>query len=435
MTENPEDREPFDDASAQIPPADPKDLPAGVLADVLSAIVLGVPERAHDVLVASEGPAEPLKAALLGVVDSGEAMGDIARRLGDVLRSRQRPLDPDVVECYRASFYLGDRWEELARNPLFARFSANKAGLPFDKWIQYFDIYARTLAPYVGKPVKVLEIGVFHGGGLEQLRALLGPEATLIGMDIDPAAKAACAGRFEVAVGDQTDPQFLAQMVADFGPFDIIIDDGGHTMAQQIISIENLFATLNEGGLYLVEDTHTSYWEPYQDADETFMEWAKARLDDINAYHFSGEQDLGVWTTSLTGIHIYDSVVVFEKSQHLPPFCEVVGTGSFVYSDRLSESALLGYRAALDTRVAESTLFAEESQDLIRRIQDRLDDADAQLATVHQRLAAADQRADDLDAERDAMQQERDQAVEKLEHTVSRRISRALREGTGKEDA
>ena len=50
-------------------------------------------------------------------------------------------------------------------------------------------------------------------------------------------------------------------MVDRYGPFDIIIDDGGHTMEQQIASIETLFPALNEGGVYLCEDTHTSYWE------------------------------------------------------------------------------------------------------------------------------------------------------------------------------
>ena len=323
------------------------DLPEGLLAEVLSAVVLRVPERAREALAESEQLPEDLRGELLAALDRPDR-SEQARALGDALRVRGRWLDPDVNECYRAAFYCGDRWQDLTSNPLFARFTANKAGLPLDKWVHYFDIYQRTLAPYLGRPVRVLEIGVFHGGGLEQLRALLGEEAILVGADVDPAAQAACLGRFDVAIGDQSDPAFLDQVVADYGPFDIIIDDGGHTMHQQIATIEHLFPTLNDGGVFMVEDTHTSYWGNYQDADVTFMDWAKDRLDDINGYHFSRDQQLGVWTTQLSGIHIYDSVVVFDKGGHFPPFCEVSGTGSFVYADRITESTLLNFRASMN---------------------------------------------------------------------------------------
>lgn len=331
---------------------DPLDLPAGLLADVLSALVLDVPDRALQLLDDAELDAE-LRVRLRDAVQAAASTAGRAEALGDQLRSRGRWLDPDVIECYRVAFYTGPDWEAQLDNPLFARFAAKRAGLPYDKWPHYFDIYRRTLAPYVGAPVRVLEIGVFHGGGLDQLRALLGPQAVLVGMDVDPAAEAACAGRFDVAVGDQGDPEFLRSVVERFGPFDVIIDDGGHTMAQQITSIECLFPTLNDGGVYLVEDTHTSYWEPFLDADQTFMEWAKARLDDINGYHFRTEAELGVWTASVTAIHVYDSIVVLDKGRHQPPFCEVAGSGSFVYGDRITESVLLSYRASLDTRTQE----------------------------------------------------------------------------------
>ena len=323
------------------------DLPQGLLAEILTAVVLRVPERGRAALVDAEQLPTGLRDLMLVALDEPDRAAQAAA-LGDALRSRGRWLDPDVNECYRAAFYCGDQWESLSANPLYARFTANKAALPLDKWVHYFDIYQRTLAPYVGKPVRVLEIGVFHGGGLDQLRALLGAQAILVGADVDPAARSACAGRFDVAVGDQSDPEFLDQVVSEYGPFDVVIDDGGHSMRQQIAAIEHLFPTLNDGGVYIVEDTHTSYWEPYKDADITFMDWAKQRLDDINGYHFGTERQLGIWTTDVSGIHIYDSVVVFDKGGHFPPFCEVSGTGSFVYADRISESALLNFRASMN---------------------------------------------------------------------------------------
>jgi hypothetical protein len=413
-----------DNAPDSVNAPDPLDLPPGLLADVLSALLLDVPERAMELLDAAALD-DGLRARLRSAVQGAATPAGRAEALGDQLRARGRWLDPDVIECYRAAFYIGDDWEAQLDNPLFARFAAKRGGLPFDKWPHYFDIYRRTLAPYVGTPARVLEIGVFHGGGLDQLRALLGPQAVLVGMDVDPSAEAACAGRFDVAVGDQSDPEFLTSVVERFGPFDVIIDDGGHTMAQQITSVECLFPTLNDGGVYLVEDTHTSYWEPFQDADQTFMEWAKARLDDINAYHFSRDAELSVWTTSVTGIHVYDSIVVLDKARHQPPFCEVAGSGSFVYADRLSESALLSYRASLDTRTMElrqaqefaaaaltdrqeAVDFGLAADDLRTRLSDEVEKLRAELAAERER--AAEERAQ-LTAEAHLAEAERQRAL------------------------
>jgi cephalosporin hydroxylase len=326
-------------------------------------------------------------------------------------------LNPDVIECYRAAFYLGRDWEAYAHNPLYARFVANKAWQPFDKWIHYFDVYARVLAPYVGKPVKVLEIGVFHGGGLDQLRYLLGPEAELIGIDIGEESQAVCAGRFEVMIGDQTDRDFLNRLIDEHGPFDVIIDDGGHSMRQQITAIEALFDGLNEGGVYIVEDTHTSYWPPYHDADETFMEWVKRRVDDINAYHHSREADLPVWTTAVSGIHIFDSMVVLDKKRHLPPFCEVAGTGSFVAADRISESMLLAYRGALAGAEARTEQFRVDRHRVAA-------DRDAKQAELDAALAA--QAAAEVRAE------EAVRALDEMSTSASWRVTEPLRKMRGK---
>ena len=121
------------------------------------------------------------------------------------------------------------------------------------------------------------------------LRHYLGPEAYLVGIDIDEVALAAARG-FVVELGDQADPEFLRRVSERHGPFDIVIDDGGHTMLQQIASVTTLFPLLNENGTYLVEDCHTSYWPAYADQGpdgQTFIEWVKDRIDDLNAYHHS----------------------------------------------------------------------------------------------------------------------------------------------------
>ena len=107
----------------------------------------------------------------------------------------------------------------------------------------------------------------------------LGPAAQIVGVDIDESARTG-AGRHVVEIGDQEDPAFLSSVAERHGPFDIVIDDGGHTMRQQIRSVETLFPLLADGGVYIVEDCHTSYWAPYADPSDpaaTFVAWVKDR--------------------------------------------------------------------------------------------------------------------------------------------------------------
>ena len=334
----------------ELAPGDSELLTRADLRQVLASLVSGAPESGAAVVRASRTIDPDLRAAMADVLVSGRPVDLLAEDLGDLLRCRLHLSNQLANECYRAAFYLGGGWEELAGNPLYARFTANKAGQALDKWVHYFDAYEQTLSGYVGRPVRVLEIGVFHGGGLDQLRYFLGPDAYLVGVDIDPASRAICADRFPVEVGDQTDPEFLAMVVEKHGPFDVIIDDGGHSMVQQITSIEHLFPGLRPGGTYLVEDCHTSYWPQYIDGEPTFIEWAKARIDDLNAYHHSQELVLPAWARKVSSMQFFDSIVVVKKGRRHPPFCEIAGTGSFVSGDRFDESLVLWKQAAVDVQ-------------------------------------------------------------------------------------
>jgi hypothetical protein len=160
----------------------------------------------------------------------------------------------------------------------------------------------------------------------------LGPDAVLVGVDIDPVAIAVASERHVVELGDQTDGEFLADVVQRHGPFDVVIDDGGHTMEQQIASADALLPLMPPGSVYLVEDTHTSYWEGYgggRGIQGTFMEWVKARLDDVHAYHWSAEEPPSPWV-DIDAIHVHDSVTVLDMGRSFAPFPEVVGTWDFL---------------------------------------------------------------------------------------------------------
>lgn len=119
-----------------------------------------------------------------------------------------------------------------------------------DKWAHYLNLYERHFWPFVGLPIRVLEIGVGHGGSLQMWKAYFGPNAEIVGLDIDPRCKEYEEPQITVHIGNQAAPPLM-------GRFDIVIDDGSHILAHQQASIDALWPALNVGGVYWVEDCHS----------------------------------------------------------------------------------------------------------------------------------------------------------------------------------
>jgi len=86
--------------------------------------------------------------------------------------------------------------------------------------------------------------------------------------------------------GSQADKNFLNEVQTEIGgKFDIIIDDGSHQMQHQMASLYLLFNAIKPGGIYVVEDLHTSYWSGFggQYHGNTTMELLKECTDNLNA--------------------------------------------------------------------------------------------------------------------------------------------------------
>ncbi len=217
-------------------------------------------------------------------------------------------------------------------NPLERYFRSNTKRR-MHKWIHYFEIYHRHLARFRGKPTVMVEIGVSYGGSLQMWRRYFGSRARIYGVDVDPRCKQSEERNTRVFIGDQEDREFLRSISAEIGPIDILIDDGGHTAEQQVTTFEELYPTVQEGGVYLVEDLHTSYWKRYGGGYRTpgtFMEYAKGLVDQLNAWH-SREPEFAVdeFTKSTRSMHFYDSVIVFEKGKVEKPHAEKTGKMRF----------------------------------------------------------------------------------------------------------
>lgn len=214
-----------------------------------------------------------------------------------------------------------------ARSPMERIFYSHE-GATSDKWHHYLDVYDRHLARFRGSPVRLLEIGVQEGGSFSVWRSYLGPRAVLHGLDIAPAATAASAldeAGAVLHVGDQTDAALLARIASEMGGVDVVIDDGGHIWGAQIDSFEILYPLLSADGIYICEDTHTSYWPEYAGkARASFIEYAKRKVDELHAWHTDGVAS-ETFARRTRSVLFYDSLVVFERGVRSPPRRCIVG--------------------------------------------------------------------------------------------------------------
>ena len=191
------------------------------------------------------------------------------------------------------------------------------------KWAHYFGVYDRHLARFRGTDVHVLEIGVSNGGSLAMWRDYFGPDAVLYGADINPHCR-----QFErpggpaerVFIGDQADRSFLRQIRAEVPRIDVLFDDGGHKMDQQVRTFEELYSALSEDGVYICEDLHTSYWPDWGGGlgrRGTFVEMAKGLVDALHGWHSreAASRDGNVFAETTDSLHFYDSMLVVERGR------------------------------------------------------------------------------------------------------------------------
>lgn len=203
-------------------------------------------------------------------------------------------------------------------NDLQNYFENNKGRL-IHKCMHYFDVYDRYFKRYRDTEVVVLEIGVSHGGSLQMWKNYFGPKAKIYGVDINPECKKFEEENIKIFIGSQTDRKFLQQLKKEIPHLDILIDDGGHTMKQQILTFEELFGHVDANGVYLCEDLHSSYWLTHGGGHRrrgTFVEYSKNFIDHINAY-FSEQSSLKVneFSRTVESLHYYSGMIVIEKRE------------------------------------------------------------------------------------------------------------------------
>jgi cephalosporin hydroxylase len=152
-----------------------------------------------------------------------------------------------------------DETADVSSNRLQAFFKAHHTGHGIYKWEHYFEIYDRYLQSFRGRDIVIVEIGIYSGGSLEMWRDYFGDKCRIVGVDIEPACKSYESDSVRVFIGDQADREFWRRFQEEVGPVDIVIDDGGHTPQQQIVTLEEMLPYLNPGGVYIAEDIHGEF--------------------------------------------------------------------------------------------------------------------------------------------------------------------------------
>jgi hypothetical protein len=112
--------------------------------------------------------------------------------------------------------------------------------------------------------------------------------------------------------GSQEDVVFLKSINNTRGYFDIIIDDGGHKMHQQITSITHLLSQVRSEGIYVIEDLHSSYapdWGGGYLVTSSTIEFIKRLIDDIHTH--SPTQKSAVLAKRIFSFEISEKICFF----------------------------------------------------------------------------------------------------------------------------
>ena len=200
-----------------------------------------------------------------------------------------------------------------------------------DKWGSHFytQYYQKHFSKFKYKKVKVLEIGVGgykkpQGGG-QSLRMWKRyfPFGRIFSIDIYDKSFLE-ERRVKIFQGSQVDRAFMNNVIKNIGELDIVIDDGSHHNEHVSETFKIVFPFLKDGGIYVVEDTQTSYWPDFGgDKDNlnnpnTTMNYFKRLTDGINYKEFAKENGFKptYYDENTISMHFYHNLILIYKGKN-----------------------------------------------------------------------------------------------------------------------
>lgn len=172
----------------------------------------------------------------------------------------------------------------------------------------------------------MLEIGIggyhFPDRGGESLRMWREyfPDARIFAMDLHP--KTFTVPGVRIYQGDQTDPGVLNHIFSQMhGPAAFIVDDASHINPLTLKTFEICWPHLSPGGVYAIEDVHSSYWTEHgfqggHDNADSVMNYFKEQADWLNLKHWNG-RGLRMTTFApaddIESIHFFPEIIFIRK--------------------------------------------------------------------------------------------------------------------------
>ena len=135
--------------------------------------------------------------------------------------------------------------------------------------LNYDDYYISFFRGIRKKKLKILEIGI---GGHEEENYLGGsllvwnsyfPRSQIYGIDLSKKTLFNRYRRIQTFVVDQSRSDSLDEFAKEYGPFDIIIDDGSHFTDHILTTFNSLYKFLRSEGCYVIEDMGTTYMKSF----------------------------------------------------------------------------------------------------------------------------------------------------------------------------
>ncbi|MHB1953271.1 MAG: class I SAM-dependent methyltransferase [Sulfobacillus sp.] len=125
----------------------------------------------------------------------------------------------------------------------------------------YLSSYEELMGGKRASVEAVLEIGIYLGGSLELWRDYF-PRAEVTGVDIvDGMWYFRSSERIVVRAGTNAyDPDLVRSMVVENRRFDLIVDDGPHSLESMLFLLRNYLYLLSPGGTLVIEDIQSIDW-------------------------------------------------------------------------------------------------------------------------------------------------------------------------------
>lgn len=168
---------------------------------------------------------------------------------------------------------------------------------------------------------KFVEVGIYDGESVRLWRDYF-INAEIYGLDINPENADNKLGstnrdRLTLIKMDQSNVDEIESFSSSHNDIDVILDDGSHRMYDQQITLAKMFKSLKSGGIFIIEDLHTSLevplpekaWCGWGDPDKTIT------LDMLKEFQVNGkiisdfmtEEEMEYLNNNIESIEVYQS--------------------------------------------------------------------------------------------------------------------------------